>query len=84
MFRFRHVKGPAMHKMFSRFIFSPNNDLDNCTLSHPENDRDVTELAQGYTLQDASFITVVLGARRSIAAEARLPARSVITSRETF
>ena len=26
----------------------------NYTLSHPENDRDVTERAQGYTLQDAS------------------------------
>ena len=26
------------------------------TLSHPENDRDVTESAQGYTLQDASFV----------------------------
>ena len=26
------------------------------TLSHPENDRDVTESAQEYTLQDASFI----------------------------
>ena len=29
--------------------------LMNYTLSHPENDRDVTERAQGYTLQDASF-----------------------------
>ena len=26
------------------------------TLSHPEKDRDVTERAQGYTLQDASFM----------------------------
>ena len=26
------------------------------TLSHPKNDRDVTERAQGYTLQDASFM----------------------------
>ena len=26
------------------------------TLSHPENDSDVTERAQGYTLQDASFM----------------------------
>ena len=26
------------------------------TLSHPENDRDVIERAQGYTLQDASFM----------------------------
>ena len=26
------------------------------TLSHPENDRDVTERVQGYTLQNASFI----------------------------
>ena len=26
------------------------------TLSHPENDRDVTERAQGYTVQDASFM----------------------------
>ena len=26
------------------------------TLSHPENDRDVTERAQGYTLQDASLM----------------------------
>ena len=26
------------------------------TLSHHENDRDVTESAQGYTLQDASFM----------------------------
>ena len=26
------------------------------TLSHPENDRDVTERAQGYMLQDASFM----------------------------
>ena len=25
-------------------------------LSHPGNDRDVTERAQGYTLQDASFM----------------------------
>ena len=28
----------------------------NYTLSHPENDRDVTERAQVYTLQDTSFI----------------------------
>ena len=35
------------------------------TLSHPENDCDVTEHAQGYTLQDASFM-VVLGVRQSI------------------
>ena len=28
----------------------------NYTWSHPENDRDVTERAQGYTLQDASFM----------------------------
>ena len=27
---------------------------DDYTLSHPENDRDVTQRAQGYTLQDAS------------------------------
>ena len=26
------------------------------TLSHPENDHDVTECAQGYTRQDASFM----------------------------
>ena len=26
------------------------------TLSHPENDRDVTERAQGYTLRDASIL----------------------------
>ena len=26
------------------------------TLSHPENDCDVTERTQGYTLQDASFM----------------------------
>ena len=26
------------------------------TLSHPENDRDVTERVKGYTLQDASFM----------------------------
>ena len=26
------------------------------TLSHPENDRDVTDRAKGYTLQDASFV----------------------------
>ena len=26
------------------------------TLSHPENDRDITERAQGYTLQGASFM----------------------------
>ena len=26
------------------------------TLSHPENDREVTERAQGYTMQDASFM----------------------------
>ena len=30
--------------------------LLNYTLSHPENDRDVTERAQGYTRQDASFM----------------------------
>ena len=30
------------------------------TLSHPENDRDATERAQGYTLQDASFIASIL------------------------
>ena len=28
----------------------------NYTLSHPENDSDVTERAPGYTLQDASFM----------------------------
>ena len=28
----------------------------NYTLSHPENERDVTERAQGYMLQDASFM----------------------------
>ena len=30
--------------------------LDLYTLSHPENDRDVTERVQEYTLQDASFM----------------------------
>ena len=34
----------------------PNAGWDAYTLSHPENDRDVTESAQGYTLQDASFM----------------------------
>ena len=32
------------------------NLMQNYTLSHPENDRDVTERAQGYTQQDASFM----------------------------
>ena len=31
-------------------------DHEAYTLSHPENDRDVTERAQGNTLQDASFM----------------------------
>ena len=39
------------------------------TLSHFENDRDVTERAQGYTLQDASFIYVNLGVVRAIRAD---------------
>ena len=30
--------------------------FDDYTLSHPENDRDVTERIQEYTLQDASFM----------------------------
>ena len=30
--------------------------IDIYTLSHPENDRDVTDRVQEYTLQDASFM----------------------------
>ena len=38
---------------FSKDLYSSE---DVYTLSHHENDRDVTERAQGYTLQDASFM----------------------------
>ena len=36
------------------------NNFVNYTLSHPGNDRDVIERAQGYTLQDAFFMRISL------------------------
>ena len=43
--------------IMSMTIHSFNNSLHFLyTLSHPENDRDVTKRTQGYTLKDASFM----------------------------
>ena len=45
-----------MHQQFPFSYKQVSLNNGNYTLSHPENDRDVTERAQGYTLQDASFM----------------------------
>ena len=52
--RLVHQKAPHMNtksfkKLYQSLYFS-------YTLSHPENDRDVTERVQGYTVQEASFM----------------------------
>ena len=56
------------------------------TLSHPENERDVTERAQGYTLQDASFMRQFLFERvrkhtSCARGDKRLPPEYTLTSR---
>ena len=53
------VTGPSKgqnHYLICQIWPMPVEKLLIYTLSHPENDRDVTEHAQGYTLQDASFM----------------------------
>ena len=47
--------GKALQRMVNNAEYKVNRPL-HYTLSHPENNRDVTERAQGYTQQDASFM----------------------------